>query len=187
VGFYTIGGQSLLPQGGPRYPHPFGWVRKVRGVSPSLLIRTVGTARATFLNTKLCPCSERSSIHVSANTGDQATPCNKTTTQQNAKTQKRIKGSSTQYSDRRALYSIPDVTVFVCPAAEEFVRKGLGILTRNVLRLDYRSVICLPGRAYRFTHGRHKVHDDQLNIVFRGGGNPLLEAGKKDPLKSFDY
>jgi hypothetical protein len=48
------------------------------------------------------------------------------------------------------------------------------------------AVVGLPGRAYCFTRGRHKVGDDQINTV-SCGGEAMLEAGKKKTLQPCDY
>jgi hypothetical protein len=48
------------------------------------------------------------------------------------------------------------------------------------------AVICLPGRACRFTHARHKVDDDQLKTVHAAGENPCWKLRRK-ALKSCDY
>jgi hypothetical protein len=43
------------------------------------------------------------------------------------------------------------------------------------------AAVCLPGRAYRFLMAGKNLDDDQLNTVSCGRGNPMLEAGKKNP------
>jgi hypothetical protein len=43
------------------------------------------------------------------------------------------------------------------------------------------AVVCLPGRAYRLLMAGKNLDDDQLNTVSCGRGNPMLEAGKKNP------
>jgi hypothetical protein len=48
----------------------------------------------------------------------------------------------------------------------------------RVFGMDARVVLLMVGT---------QVDDDQLNTVSCGGGKPMLEAGKKTPLKSCDY